>query len=124
MQAGFRLEVHLVGMIQYGLETVPVLNWKQENIGSISIKLLIHFEKTWNNMLHSDVVWGNILLLLSNWECKKNVQNIFTPYQSKYGKQRAAFLYSYGDMDNIFTLGTTSTGPDGRENREKRSFIR
>lgn len=44
MQAGFRLEVHLVGMIQYGLETVPVLNWKPENMdGSIGIKLLIHF---------------------------------------------------------------------------------
>lgn len=28
MQAGFRLEVHLVGVIQNGLETVPVLNCK------------------------------------------------------------------------------------------------
>lgn len=28
MQAGFRLEMHLVGVIQNGLETVPVLNCK------------------------------------------------------------------------------------------------
>lgn len=44
MQAGFGLEVHLVGMIQYGLETVPVLNWKPENMdGSIGVKIINSF---------------------------------------------------------------------------------
>ena len=31
MQAWFRLEVHLVGLIQNGLETVPVLDYKKKS---------------------------------------------------------------------------------------------
>lgn len=121
MQTGFRLEVHLVRMIQYGLETVPVLNWKQqENMDESVSPYRFIFVKAWNNLLP---FWWHL------GKCKWKVQNICTPCtvlkkHAVYAQQSAAFSHCHDDMDSIFVLSTTITGPDGRENRAKRSFYR
>lgn len=42
-----------------------------------------------------------------------------------YAEQSAAIFNSHDDgMDSIFILSTSNTGPDGTENRAKRSFYR